>query len=189
MREGGNGGKRERGKDGTNPCQLPSFPPSLLLSQIDALPMRRNSYVRHPLILQDGRHGLERGRLTMHDEGAANRPAETADPGPKLVPICMSGIAADGLDLGAALVLPPQDPDHLLATLDPASQRVLRLEPDEQDQVAVIADSTGQMVEDAARLDHTGGRDDHGGSGLRCQGLGLLDIPYVTEQREIEQLV
>ena len=38
--------------------------------------------------------------------------------------------------------------------LDPPAERVLRLEADEEDQVPVVADAVGQVVEDPARLRH-----------------------------------
>ena len=52
--------------------------------------------------------------LAVHHEGAADRAAEPADPGAQLVPVGVGRVAADGLDLGPALVLLAEDPHRLL---------------------------------------------------------------------------
>ena len=111
-------------------------------------------HVAHAFLPQDRRHGAERRRLAVHHEGAPDRAAEPAHPGAQLGPVGVGRVAADGLDLGAARVLLAQDPHDLLAALDPAAERVLRLEADEEDQVPVVADAVGQVVEDPARLGH-----------------------------------
>ena len=107
----------------------------------------------------------ERRRLAVHHEGAPDRPAQPAHPGPELRPVGVRRVAADGLDLGAAREVLAQDADDLLAALDPAAERVLRLEADEEDQVPVVADAVGQVVQDPARLRHAARRDDDGGPG------------------------
>ena len=122
--------------------------------------------------LEDRRHGCERRRLAVDDEGAPDRPAEPAHPGPELVAVGVGRVAADGLDLGAARVLLAEDADELASLLDAAAEGVLGLEADEEDEVPVVADPVGQVVQDPARLRHAGRRDDHGGPVALVERLG-----------------
>ena len=105
----------------------------------------------HPdsLGAENGGHGLEGGRLPVHHERAPHLSAQPAHPTAQLGPVGVRGVAADRLDLGVPLVLLAQDLHDVLAVLDPASERSLRLKADEQNQVAVLPDPVGEVVKDA----------------------------------------
>ena len=67
----------------------------------------------------------------------------------QLVAVGVGRVAGDRLDLGLPLVLLSQNPHALLAALNPAAQGVLRLEADEEHQVAVVSDAVGQVMQDS----------------------------------------
>jgi hypothetical protein len=116
----------------------------------------------------------------------ANRPAEPANPGPQLPAVGVGGVAVYGFDLGSHFVLLTQNADLIRPALDPATQGVLRLEPDKEHQVPVVANSVGQVVKDAARFHHAGCRDDHRGSVIGVQGLRIGHLTHVAQQRKVE---
>src|SRR3954470_12335224 len=120
--------------------------------EFERFPVPGDTNVTDPLLAENGSHGIEAARLTVDDERAADRTAQPTDPGPELVAVGMGGVAADGLDVGPALVLLTHDAKHLFSGLNPPAERVLRLESDEQDQVLVVSDPVRQMMENASGL-------------------------------------
>ena len=122
--------------------------------------MPRHVDLAHSLLPQQRRHRLQGAGLAVDRERPPDRPTQPADPGAKLRPVGVGRVAADALDLRLEGLLLPQDPHHLLFLLDPAPQRVLGLESHQEDEIAVIADPVGQVVENASRFGHARGRDD-----------------------------
>src|SRR5215203_2099071 len=123
-------------------------------SQVKALPVPWNAHVRHPFFPQDGSHGFESLPLAVNDERPTYGSAESPNPGPKLVAISMRRVSGDRVYLRSRFMLLSQDPDDLLASLNTAPERVLRLKADEQHQVPMVTDAARQVVENAAGLDH-----------------------------------
>ena len=100
----------------------------------------------------------------------------------------MGRVAANGLHLRLPVVLLSQNPHHLVAVLEPAAERVLGLKTDQEDQVPVVADLVGQMVEDPARLRHPRRGDDHRGALQRVQRLRFAHVPDIAHHGEVEQV-
>src|SRR5215218_6071622 len=123
-------------------------------SQIKALPVPWNPHVRHPFFPQDGSHGLESLALAVNNECTPYGSAESPNPGPKLGAISVRRVPGYCVYLRSRFMLLSQYSDDLLASLNAAPERVLRLEADEEHQVAMITDAARQMVENAAGLDH-----------------------------------
>src|SRR5579864_1236709 len=107
--------------------------------EIEALAMPGNDDLAHALLAQDARHGLERRRFAVDGEGAADRPAQTPDPGAQLGPIGVGRVSGDGNDLRAAGEFLAEDLDDVRSVLDPPAEGIRGLESDEEDAVPVIA--------------------------------------------------
>src|SRR5688572_19960294 len=100
--------------------------------EVKALPVPGDDHLAHPFFAEQGRHGLERPRLAVHDEGPANRSAQSSNPGAKLAAIGVGRVAADRRHLGPSFDLLAQDADLLLSLLESPSQGVLGLKSDEE---------------------------------------------------------
>ena len=77
----------------------------------------------------------------------------------------------------------------IFVALNSAAECVLRLKADEQNEVPVVADAARQVMEDSVRLDHSRCGDNHRGAVVRIQRLQVAHLPYISKQREVEQLV
>src|SRR5512145_2166578 len=96
-----------------------------------------NDHLAHAFLAEQRRHGVQRRRLAVNHESAADRATQAANPAAQLPPVGVGGIPADRSDLRPSLDLFAQYRHLDGPVLEATAQRVLGLKADEQHAVAM----------------------------------------------------
>ena len=121
-----------------------------------------------------GKEGCHLPVAVDHENVLGLGSLKALDPCHQVIPVGMGGQALEVDDLGVDGDLLAEEL-HLIGALQQGTaQRALTLEAHEHDGGLTAPQVVLQVVADAARVAHTGGRDDHLGGGVHVQSLGLL---------------
>jgi hypothetical protein len=141
---------------------------------------------------QQSGKGVLGGGLAVHQvyrQRTRTGTAHGGQPSLQLASVGVSAVAVENLHASAERDVFAEDGERRPALDDPATERVFRLETDDQNCVPRIRGPVRKVVENSSILDHSRRRDDDHRPVAFVERLGCRDVARVFDEIEMKEIV